>query len=174
MDVGMLILRLVVGLTIWAHGAQKVVGWFGGPGIEGTTGMVRMLGFRPPRPMAWLSGLAEFAGGLLLVLGFASPLGAAAVVGAMTAAVVTVHWRNGFFVTKGGYEFNLALAAGAAAIAFAGPGGISLDAAFGWHLAGLGWGFASSLVGVATALGVLASRRPQPEQASPGQRAEAA
>jgi putative oxidoreductase len=172
----MLVLRIVVGLTIWAHGAQKLAGWFGGPGIEGTTSMVRMLGFRPARPMAWLSALAEFAGGLLLVLGFASPLGAAAVIGSMTAAVVTVHWRNGFFVTKGGYEFNLALAAGALAIAFAGPGSISLDGAFGWNLAGLGWGIGSALVGVATAVAVLLSRRPQPqpEQASPEQPAQAA
>jgi putative oxidoreductase len=171
MDVGMLLLRLAVGLTLWAHGVQKLTGWFGGPGIKETTGMVGMLGFRPARPMAWLLALAEFGGGLLLAFGLATPLGAAAVIGSMVAAVVTVHWRNGFFATKGGYELNLVLAAGALAIAFAGPGHISLDAALGWKLAGITWGIAAALVGAASAIAALATRhpQPQPEHASPEQ-----
>ena len=93
------------------------------------------MGLRPGRRAA-LNGLAEFAGGALLVLGLITPLGSAAVAGVMLVAIATVHWRNGFFNSNGGYEFNLLIVAAAIALAFTGPGTISIDDLAGWTLAG--------------------------------------
>jgi putative oxidoreductase len=131
---GLLILRLVVGLTLAAHGAQKLFGWWGGPGMSNWTQAVRRLRIRPAQPWAWVSALSEFGGGLLLALGFLSPLGSLAIVGAMVVAIATVHLSKGFWVTKGGYEFNLAIIGGAAALAFTGPGAYSLESGLGVHL----------------------------------------
>src|SRR6202521_904511 len=131
---GLLILRLVVGLTLAAHGAQKLFGWFGGSGMTGWTQNVTKLRIRPAQPWAWVAALSEFGGGLLLALGFLSPLGSLAIAGAMLVAIATVHLPRGFFVTKGGYEFNLALIAAAAAPALTGPGAYSLDDALRIHL----------------------------------------
>ena len=131
---GLLVLRLVVGLIVAAHGAQKLFGWWGGPGITGWTQMVQKLRIRPAQPWAWIAALSEFGGGLLLALGLLSPLGSLAIVGAMVVAIATVHVSKGFWNTKGGYEFNLSLIAGAVAIGLAGPGAYSLDGAVGIHL----------------------------------------
>jgi len=114
---------------------------------------------------AALNGLAEFAGGALLVLGLITPLGSAAVAGVMLVAIATVHWRNGFFNSNGGYEFNLLIVAAAIALAFTGPGTISIDDLAGWTLAGPEWGLAALGVSVVAAESVLAMRRPRPEQA---------
>jgi putative oxidoreductase len=131
---GLLILRLVVGLTVAAHGAQKLFGWFGGPGMSKWTQSVERLRIRPAQPWAWVAALSEFGGGLLLALGLLSPLGSLAIVGTMLVAIATVHLSKGFWVTKGGYEFNLALIGGAVALALTGPGAYSLDNALGLHL----------------------------------------
>src|SRR5260370_14131437 len=131
---GLLILRLVIGLTLAAHGAQKLFGWFGGPGMSRWTESVKRLRIRPPQPWAWVAALSEFGGGLLLALGLLSPLGSLAIVGAMLVAIATVHLSKGFWVSKGGFEFNLSLIAGAAPLAFTGPGSYSLDKALGIHL----------------------------------------
>src|SRR2546421_8340579 len=133
-DAGMLLLRLVVGLTMAAHGAQKLLGWFGGPGFAGTARFLEQMGFRPGELHAVLSGGAELGGGLLLALGLLTPLGAAAVTGSMVAAIATVTWQNGFISAKGGWEYNLVLIASALAVAFVGPGRFSLDRSFGWAL----------------------------------------
>ena len=165
MDIGILILRAVIGLTIAAHGAQKLFGWFNGHGFAGTSGWLQSMGFRPGRIYAGLSGGSEFVGGLLLALGFLTPVGGAAVVGAMIAATVVVHWSNGFFASNGGYEYPLAIAAAAIAIAFVGPGAYSVDSALSLGLSGNAWGAASAIVGAATA-GIVATRRrpaPQPQ-----------
>src|SRR2546427_4230781 len=138
-DVGMLILRLVVGLTMSAHGAQKLFGWFGGPGFAGTARFLEQMGFRPGELHAMLSGGAELGGGLLLALGLLTPLGAAAVTGTMVVAIATVTGQNGFISEKGGYEYNLVLIASALAVAFVGPGRFSLDAVLGWRLSGTRW-----------------------------------
>jgi putative oxidoreductase len=131
---GLLILRLVVGLTVAAHGAQKLFGWFGGPGMSKWTQSVERLRIRPAQPWAWVAALSEFGGGLLLALGLLSPLGSLAIVGTMLVAIATVHLSKGFWVTRGGYEFNLAIIGGAVALALTGPGAYSLDNALGLHL----------------------------------------
>jgi putative oxidoreductase len=131
---GLLILRLVIGLTVAGHGAQKLFGWFGGPGMSKWTQSVERLRIRPAQPWAWVAALSEFGGGLLLALGLLSPLGSLAIVGTMLVAIATVHLSKGFWVAKGGYEFNLAIIGGAVALALTGPGAYSLDNALGLHL----------------------------------------
>lgn len=131
---GLLILRLVIGLTLAAHGAQKLFGWFGGPGMTGWTGAMNRMRIRPATPWAWMSAFAEFAGGIGLALGLLFPLPSAAIAGSMLVAIALVHLPKGFFVTKGGYEFNLSILAAVAALALIGPGAYSLDSALGIHL----------------------------------------
>jgi putative oxidoreductase len=159
LDTGMLLLRLVVGLTMAAHGAQKLFGWFGGPGLAGTAHFLEQMGFRPGELHAMLSGGAEFGGGLLLALGLLTPLGAAAVTGSMLAAIATVTWQNGFISAKGGYEYNLVLIASALAVAFAGPGRFSLDRTLGWTLSGWRWGLGALVLAVVTAAAVVSVRQ---------------
>jgi putative oxidoreductase len=124
---GLLILRLVVGLAIAGHGAQKLFGWWGGQGMNGWTQMVTKLRIRPAQPWAWIAALAEFGGGILLALGLLTPLAAVAIAGSMVIAIATVHLPRGFWVTKGGYEYNLVVLAVMAALALTGPGAYSLD-----------------------------------------------
>jgi putative oxidoreductase len=133
-SLGLLILRVVVGLTVAAHGAQKLFGWWGGPGMTGWTQAVTKLRIRPAAPWAWVAALSEFGGGLLLALGLLSPLGSFGIAGAMLVAIATVHWPNGFWNGKRGYEFNLTLLGSVAALALTGPGIYSLDQALGIHL----------------------------------------
>src|SRR5438105_15825797 len=106
MEIALLVLRLVVGLAFAAHGAQKLFGIFGGHGLSGTAGFFEAIGLRPGRLHAWAAGNAEFFGGLLIALGLLTPLAAAALIAVMTAAVLSVHVRNGFFVTNNGFEYN--------------------------------------------------------------------
>jgi putative oxidoreductase len=129
-DVGLLILRLVLGLTFFAHGAQKLFGWFGGGGMKGTSGMMSKMGVRPPELWALVTGLSEFLGGLGVAFGFLTPLAAALIIGVMIVAILRVHAPKGFFNTGGGIEFPLMNIAAAACIGFAGPGFYSLDNAF--------------------------------------------
>jgi putative oxidoreductase len=142
MSYGLLLLRIVLGLTMFAHGAQKLFGWFGGNGIRGTGGFFRNFGFRAPVLIAFAAGLAEFGGGLSLAMGFLTPLGALAVTVVMLNAVYLVHWSKGFFTGNGGYEFNLLIASAAVAIAATGPGRFAIDHAIGWddNISGLWWG----------------------------------
>ncbi|MEA2451904.1 MAG: putative oxidoreductase [Actinomycetota bacterium] len=157
MEIGLLLLRLVIGGTLAAHGAQKLFGWFGGFGIAGTGGWLESMGFRPGKLHAAITGLSEFGGGLLLALGLLTPLGAAAIAGVMLVAILTVHLPNGF-IGNGGYEFNTVLAIGAIALAFTGPGDISLDNAFGFNLDGGGYGLAAALAVLVASGFVLATR----------------
>ncbi len=131
MTLGLLILRVVMGLTLAAHGSQKLLGWFGGPGVAGTRGMFIKLGFRWPAAMALLAGASELFGGLLFALGLLTPFAAIALIVVMLNAIVTVHWQKGFFVTAGGYEYNLAIIAIATGVSAIGPGTDSLDNALG-------------------------------------------
>ena len=144
MELALLVLRVVVGLLFMAHGAQKLFGMFGGHGLEGTAGFFEQgLGLKPGRVHATGAGAAEFAGGLLLLLGLFTPFGAAAVIAVMTVAIATVHWTKGVWSTEGGYEYNTVLMAVAFALAGAGPGNWSLDHALGFHLNGTVWALAA-------------------------------
>src|SRR5260370_7759472 len=104
---GLLILRLVVGLIMVGHGGQKLFGWWGGPGMNGWTQMIQKLRIRPAQPWAWVAALAEFGGGILLVLGFLSPLGNLPIAGSMLVPIVTVPLSPGLCPTKRAYQFNL-------------------------------------------------------------------
>lgn len=173
MEIGLFALRIVVGLLLAGHGAQKLFGWFGGHGLVGTGGFFESLGYRPGRPMALLGGLGEFVGGLYLAFGFLTPLGAAAVIGVMVNAIVAVHLGKGPWATNGGWELPLTNATVAGALAFTGPGRWSLDHAFDWNLAGNGWGFAAVVGGLVAAAGALYVRTTgrvlaQDERASAG------
>ncbi len=127
MDIAFLIVRLIVGLALAAHGAQKLFGWFGGPGLRGTAGAFENLGFRPGIMFAWMAGLGETGGGLLTLLGLGGALGPVLIVLVMIVAVGAVHISKGFFISNGGWELNAAYVAGALAIAFGGNGAYSLD-----------------------------------------------
>ena len=159
MDIGLLLLRLTVGLTLGAHGAQKLFGWFGGQGLEATGRGLEALGFVPGRRQALMAGLTETGAGLLLVLGLLTPLAATMVFAVMLVAALSVHVKQGFFITSGGYEYNLMLGAAGLSLAFTGAGAFSLDALFGWPLAGATWGMTALLLGLAGGLVPLAGRR---------------
>ncbi|MFE0452293.1 DoxX family protein [Streptomyces sp. NPDC058914] len=136
-DVGLLLLRLGTGGVLVAHGTQKLFGWFGGHGLEGTGRYMESVGYRPGKASAAASGLAETGGGALLALGLATPAAGAAAAGAMAGASA-VHVPNGFFAQSGGYEHAASLGLTGAALAIAGPGRLSLDHALG-HTVNRGW-----------------------------------
>lgn len=159
MEIGLLILRLAVGLGFAAHGAQKLFGAFGGHGIEGTAGFFEQVGLRPGKLHARAAGSAEFFGGILIALGLLTPLAAAALIGVMTAAVITVHARNGFFVTDQGYEYNLVLVASVFALAAVGPGAWSLDNALGLDMSGTLWALGAFAAGLLGGIGAILSGR---------------
>ena len=159
MNFGLLIVRLAIGLTLAAHGSQKLFGWFGGYGVAGTAGFLEQLGFRPGRLNAVLSGLAEAGGGFLLALGLFTPVAAAAILAVMVVAIASVHLPKGFFTQNGGFEFPLALAATALGVAFAGPGSFSLDRAFGITWQGETWGIAALAAGLLMGAAPLVARR---------------
>lgn len=128
MALALLIIRLVLGFTMIAHGAQKLFGWFGGYGPKGTGGWMESLGIKPGVLMAVLAGLAEFGGGLLVAAGLFTPIGAALLILTMIVAIASVHAKNGFWSTAGGYEYNLLLIAVSVALILSGAGAYSLDA----------------------------------------------
>jgi putative oxidoreductase len=148
---GLLILRVVVGGTMFSHGAQKLFGWFGGGGPRGTANSFEGMGFRPPFLLAMLAGLGE-VGGLAFAAGFVTPLAALGIATVMITAIGAVHWPNGFFNGKGGFEFNLTLLTVAVAVAATGPGRFSIDRALGWddNLSGAWWGI--GVLGAAAAI----------------------
>jgi len=167
MDTGLLILRIAVGLTLVGHGTQKLFGWFGGYGLEGTGGFLEQLGFRPGRRAALMAGLTEAGGGALLALGLLTPLAATMVIAVMLVAIVSVHLSKGFFVSNGGYEYPLLLAVAALTLAITGPGQLSLDALLGTERAGLPWGIAAAALGsVGGAVQLLGRRSTQATAAS--------
>ena len=126
---GPLALRVLVGIIFAAHGAQKLFGWFGGFGLDGTGEYFATVGLTPGYLMALLAGVAEFFGGLALVAGFLVRPAAAALAFAMLIAIVAVHWSSGFFAASGGYEYALALLAASVALVFSGAGRFSVDRA---------------------------------------------
>ncbi|MCA1842210.1 MAG: DoxX family protein [Actinobacteria bacterium] len=159
MDTGLLIVRLVFGALLIGHGTQKLFGWFGGHGLDGTGGFFHSLGFRPGRAMATVAGLSEAGGGLLLALGLLTPLAGAVIVGTLLVAA-SVHVEKGLWGSNGGYETAVLYGVLAAAIAVSGPGSASLDRAFGiddsWSVA---LGIAAIAVGLLTGFVVIAGAR---------------
>ena len=149
MKLGLTVFRATIGAIFFAHGAQKLFGWFGGHGLEGTGKAFDSIGLRPGRRQALIAGASEAGGGTLLGLGLLTPVGVAAVIGVMNEAVRTVHIDKGFFVTNGGYEFNLILAASAFALADSGPGPWSLDEKLGLRMKGPLWALGALGAGLA-------------------------
>ena len=147
MDIGLLLLRLAVGLTLVAHGTQKLFGWFGGPGLNATGQFFTALDFPPGRRHALMAALGETVSGL--AVGLATPAAAAVVVSVLLVAIVTAHVGKGFFAQNGGYEYPLVLAAAALTLAFTGPGSLSIDALVELERSGTFWGVAALLTGLA-------------------------
>jgi putative oxidoreductase len=155
---GVLLLRVVMGLVMAGHGAQKLFGWFGGDGINGTASFVESLGWRPGRTFALLLGAGEFFGGLAFVLGFLTPFAAAVLIAGLATAAWAVHRPNGLWNSAGGFEYHLVLISAALAVAWTGPGRVSLDSLFGWTIAGNLGGLLALVLGVLGWLGGLAAR----------------
>jgi putative oxidoreductase len=161
MAFGLLLLRVVAGGTFFAHGTQKLFGWFGGNGLRTTAGFFERLGFRPALPLTLLAALAE-TGGLLFAAGLLTPFAALGLTIVMLNAIAVVHWPKGFFNGNGGIEFPLVMATVAVAVSAIGPGRISIDRAIGWdgNLSGLWWGVGVALTAFAvTFLTVATTRR---------------
>jgi putative oxidoreductase len=131
LNLGLLLLRLVIGLTLAVHGAQKLFGWFAGPGLTRLMQGFEKQRFKPVWFWVCLVIVGELGGGISFALGFLTPLGAAGIFGAMFMATFKSHWKNGFIVSKGGYEYTLVLMAVSTAIGLIGPGSYSLDSLFG-------------------------------------------
>jgi putative oxidoreductase len=125
---GALALRVPIGIIFAAHGAQKLFGWFGGYGLEGTGGFFDSIGLSPGYWMALLAGAAEFFGGIALIVGLLTRPAAAVLAITMVVAIVTVHLDNGLFMSNNGYEYGLALLAASVALMFTGAGKAGLDA----------------------------------------------
>ena len=158
-DLGLLLLRLGAGGVLAAHGTQKLFGWFGGHGIEGTGAFMESVGYAPGKASATAAGLAETGGGALLALGLATPAAGAAAAGAMGGATA-IHAPNGFFNAEGGYEYAATLGLAAAGLAVTGPGRISLDHAFR-HVFDRGWMVPVALAGTAAVTTVVVGMRNQ-------------
>lgn len=128
MDIGLLIIRLIIGITFMGHGAQKLFGWFGGHGLKGTGGWMESIGLRPGVFMAFMAGATELLGGFLFAAGLFTWIGALCIVSTMLVAIFTVHGKNGYWVTQNGFEYNLILIAIAVGVALTGPGAYVLFA----------------------------------------------
>ena len=131
-DVGLLVARSIVGLSLAAHGTQKAFGWFGGPGRAGAAGFMESLGFRPGARYAALSSYTELMAGLLMALGLGGPLGPGMLVSVMVVAQRSVHAKNGYFAANNGVELGVMYVAAALALASSGYGELSLDRALGF------------------------------------------
>ncbi|MEU4173645.1 DoxX family membrane protein [Streptomyces sp. NPDC026589] len=156
-DLGLLALRVGTGAVLAAHGSQKLAGWFGGGGIQGTTAAMEAMGFHPPKHSAVAAGLGEAGGGVLLALGLATPAAGAAAAGAMAGAVA-VHAPAGFFAQGGGYEYPAFLGFTAAAIGLTGPGRYSVDHAT-CHVFDRAWMVALAFAGSAVAAAAVVGKR---------------
>lgn len=128
LDTGLLIIRVIIGLLMVGHGAQKLFGMFGGYGIKGTAGWLESIGMKPGVLMAVGAGAAELIGGLLFATGLVTWLGAALLIGTMLVAIIKVHAANGLWSTSNGYEYNLVLIAVLLGVALTGAGDYSIDA----------------------------------------------
>jgi putative oxidoreductase len=163
MSIGTLALRGLAGPLFVGHGTQKLFGWFGGHGLDGTAGFMESLGMRPGKRHAAAAGTAEALGGALLTVGAATPLAATMVTSTMITAIRKVHAGNGPWVTDNGFEYNAVLIAAMAGLVEHGPGKPSVDSALFPRWNGKGW--AVAMLAAATAASFLNDRlsAPAPE-----------
>jgi len=169
MKVGRLLLRASVGGFFVGHGTQKLFGWFGGNGLEATAKGFESMGMRPGKVHATAAGLAEAGGGAGLLLGLETPAAASVLIATMLTAINRVHLKNGPWVTKGGYEYNVVLIAAATILAEVGPGPLSIDGLRGKERFGPLWALgalAAGAVGAAGAHAYAQSQAPAPEPAA--------
>ncbi len=153
-DVGLLLIRLVVGALVIGHGTRKLFGWFGGTGLRANAAVFESIGYRPGIVAALAAGVCEAGAGVLLILGLAPPLAGAMLAGSMLNAA-SVQWANGLWFADKGAEYPLVLATVGVALAFTGPGRIAVSQAlYGW-----GWGLAALVAGLLSAVVVLAVKR---------------
>src|SRR5688572_9348354 len=131
LNIGLLLARIIIGLVMAAHGAQKLLGWFGGHGLNKTGEFFVHLGFQRGRALATAASVTEITGGLLIALGFLGPVAPALIVSVMLVALATVHWKNGLFATDNGIEVPLLYTTSAIAFALIGHGRCSVDALLG-------------------------------------------
>ena len=160
-SLGLLFVRVILGLLMAAHGSQKLLGWFGGHGLAGTAGFFDSMGFRPGRFFATLASATEVGSGLLLALGFLGPIGPALMISVMIVAAVSMHLRNGLFAANNGIEVPLLYGVVAAGLLLTGPGQYSLDAALGLDILAtpmIAW--AALAIGVLGGIMNLFARRP--------------
>lgn len=167
MDFALFLLRVVIGALFVGHGAQKLFGWFGGHGLEGTGGFFESLGYRPGRAHAALAGTTELVSGLMLITGFLVPLAAAGIIGVMVNAIGSVHAEQGLWVSDGGYEYTLVLIVVALVLAIAGAGGLAAT-----ELDGAWWGAFALLLGGLAGLLMLSVRAETVEVEDAGADAE--
>jgi putative oxidoreductase len=160
MSLGVLVIRVAVGLLFVGHGAQKLFGSFGGHGPEGTGAFFESQGMRPGRLMAVAAGAAELVGGALFAAGLLTPVGAALISATMITAMLTVHAGKGLWATEGGVEYNLVLVAAVFGVTAIGAGKWSLDHALGLHVAGVGWAVGELGIALAGGLMTIAIGRP--------------
>jgi putative oxidoreductase len=166
MDIGLLIIRAIVGLTLVAHGGQILFGW-DGPGLRATGRNFESLGYRPGTVFALLSGATDLCAGGCFTLGLLTPLAGAAIVANMLSAVLSAHVRNGFWIVNQGLEYALVMAAVGLAVAFTGAGQLSVDRMVGWSLSGNAWGVFALVAGLLAALAVELYRRRNLKFAAP-------
>src|SRR3954453_10192579 len=174
MNLARLTARVVIGGLFVGHGTQKLLGWFGGPGLEGTAGIREPLKLNPPRRNALLAGATETAGGALLAAGLATPLASAGLIGTMITAIHKVHWSSGPWVASGGYEYNLVLIAGLLSLSDEEPGDMTLGSAPGLRFSGTRWPLAALTLGAsASAASVWLGRNaPAPMEQDSGDQEE--
>jgi putative oxidoreductase len=159
MSVGKTIARGLIGGLFVGHGTQKLKGWFGGPGLDGTDGMMQSLNMYPVRRNSLAAGITETAGGTMLALGLATPLASAALIGTMITAIRKVHLPNGPWAANGGWEFNAVLIAALIGLAEDGPGDVSVDRMLGFDRSGAAWGLGALAMGAAVSTAAIESGR---------------
>jgi putative oxidoreductase len=178
MGAGTTVLRVVVGGIFVGHGLQKLKGYWGGPGLEGTEKMMTSMEMHPAPVQARAVALAETVGGAALALGVATPVAGAALIATMITAVRKVHLKNGLWNSKGGYEFNAVLTTAVLAVVADGPGVASVDALAGKRQGGIGAALFALGAGIAGSFGATAfaaAMKPEtPDAASPDAVADAA
>ncbi|MFI6502576.1 DoxX family protein [Nonomuraea typhae] len=157
MDIGLLVLRIVVGLVMAYHGTEKLLGWWGADGLKGAAAFFGRMGYRPPLVIAAVAGLTETMGGLLLAAGALTPLAVLMLAGTF-ANIVILHLPNGLSRRRNGFEYELVLLAATACVAFTGPGALAVDALYGLALNGAVWGAALVGAGLLAGAAVSASR----------------